>query len=151
MPRQTTQLGHRAALALSGHGPVAAVGLAVLLGIIAAGICLPRQAIPAVLALAMLTAAALWLAQGLGGVLTGMGTDPASGPLLALVALAFWPRPVPMAATGTAVAAATQPDPERASATNPPAPRPAGSAAPRPAATATPRPESPLPLTGGRA
>ena len=36
-------------------------------------------------------AAALWLAEGLGGILTGSATDPGTGPLLALLALAFWP------------------------------------------------------------
>ena len=41
--------------------------------------------------LAVGTAAFIWIAEGLGGVLTGGGTDPNSGPLLALVALAYWP------------------------------------------------------------
>jgi hypothetical protein len=36
-------------------------------------------------------AVALWLAQGLGGIFTGSGTDPDSAPLLALLALSFWP------------------------------------------------------------
>jgi hypothetical protein len=40
-------------------------------------------------------AAALWLAEGLGGILTGSGTDPNTGPLLALLALAFWPAAAP--------------------------------------------------------
>jgi hypothetical protein len=31
------------------------------------------------------------LAEGLGGIFTGSGTDPNTGPLLALLALAFWP------------------------------------------------------------
>jgi hypothetical protein len=74
------------------HGPAAAVALAVVLAIIALGIFLPRPGTRAILILAVLTAAALWLAQGLGGILTGTGTDPGSGPLLALLALAYWPR-----------------------------------------------------------
>ena len=42
-------------------------------------------------------AAVIWVAEGLGGILTGSGTDPNSGPLLALFALAYWPtaRPLP--------------------------------------------------------
>ncbi len=45
-----------------------------------------------VLALAMVTAAVIWvLAQGFGGILTGQGTDPNTGPLLILLAAAFWP------------------------------------------------------------
>ena len=31
------------------------------------------------------------LAQGMGELFTGMTTDPGSGPLLALLALSFWP------------------------------------------------------------
>jgi hypothetical protein len=36
-------------------------------------------------------AVVIWLAEGLGGLFTGGGTDPNSGPLLALLAVAFWP------------------------------------------------------------
>ena len=31
--------------------------------------------------------------QNLGGVLTGQGTDPGTGPLLILLAIALWPEP----------------------------------------------------------
>jgi hypothetical protein len=82
------QLAH----SLSRHGPAAAVILAVALAVIAAGIYLPRRAVRTVLVLAIAVAAALWVAQGLGGVLTGSATDPDSGPLLALLALCFWPH-----------------------------------------------------------
>ncbi|HEY2287928.1 MAG TPA: hypothetical protein VGH88_19475, partial [Streptosporangiaceae bacterium] len=44
-----------------------------------------------VIVLALVLAAFLWLAQGLGGVFTGGSTDPSSGPLLILLALAYWP------------------------------------------------------------
>ena len=47
--------------------------------------------------MAVVLAAAVWLAQGMGELFTGMATDPESGPLLALLALAFWPA-VPMPA-----------------------------------------------------
>ena len=75
------------------RGPATAVALAVVLAVIALGIFLPQPGRQAVLVLAIATAAAFWLAQGLGGILTGTGTDPGSGPLLALLALAYWPRP----------------------------------------------------------
>ena len=40
----------------------------------------------------MVTAAVIWvLAQGFGGILTGHGTDPNTGPLLIVLAAAFWP------------------------------------------------------------
>jgi hypothetical protein len=75
----------------SQHGPAVAVALAVVLAVVAVGVYLPPTALRAVLVLAIVTAAAIWIAEGLGGMLTGSGTDPNSGPLLALLALAFWP------------------------------------------------------------
>ena len=83
---------HVARFLSHGGGPVAAVMLATTLAVIAAGIYLPRSAVRFVLLLAMAVAAASWLAEGLGGLMTGAGTDPDSGPLLALLALAYWPR-----------------------------------------------------------
>jgi hypothetical protein len=80
-----------AASALTRHGPLAAVALAVVLVIVASGAFLPRRAARAVIVLAVVLAAALWVAQGLGGILTGSATDPDTAPLLALLALAFWP------------------------------------------------------------
>jgi len=108
-PRWLSGLDHRTALALAGRGAAAAVVLCVLLGVIAAGIYLPRRAVPAVLVLAMLTAGAIWIAQGLGGVLTGMGTDPASGPVLVLLALTYWPRPASSVAASRSAASSAAP------------------------------------------
>jgi hypothetical protein len=48
-------------------------------------------AVRAVLILAVIAAVAIWVAQGLGGVFSGSGTDPNSGPLLVLLAVAYWP------------------------------------------------------------
>jgi hypothetical protein len=59
---------------------------------VAAGVFLPARLGRAVLVLAVVVAVALWLAQGLGGIFTGAGTDPNSAPLLALLALSYWPR-----------------------------------------------------------
>jgi hypothetical protein len=84
-----------AASALNHHGLAAAIVLAALLALVAAAGCLPAPAPRAAVALAIVLAAALWLAQGMGELFTGMATDPESGPLLALLALAFWPA-VPM-------------------------------------------------------
>jgi hypothetical protein len=79
------------ASALTRNGLLASVALAVVLVVVAAGTFLPRPAARAIIVLAVALAAALWLAQGLGGILTGSATDPDTGPLLALLALAFWP------------------------------------------------------------
>jgi hypothetical protein len=82
----------RLAAFLSHHGPGTAILIAAAFAIVAAGIYLPPKAVRAVLVLAVAIAAALWLAQGLGGMLTGSGTDPQSAPLLALLAVAYWPK-----------------------------------------------------------
>ena len=84
-----------AASALNQHGLTASIVLAVLLGLIAVGVFLPAPFVRAAIVLAVALAAALWLAQGLGELFTGMATDPASGPLLALLALSFWPAVPP--------------------------------------------------------
>ena len=80
-----------AASALNDRGLPASIVLAVLLALVAVGVYLPGLAVRAVIVLAVVLAVALWLAQGLGELFTGMATDPQSGPLLALLALSFWP------------------------------------------------------------
>jgi len=82
-------IDYHAASALSHDGLAVSIVLAVTLIVVAVGVCLPPPAARATLALAL--AAAIWLAEGLGGILTGSGTDANSGPLLALPAMAYWP------------------------------------------------------------
>ena len=46
------------------------------------------------LVLAVITALALWVTgEDFGGILSGSATDPNTGPLLVLIAAAFWPYP----------------------------------------------------------
>jgi len=96
---------------LTGNGPAMAVVLAIVLAVVAVSAFLPRPGARAGVMLALATAAFLWLAEGLGGMLAGGGTDPNSGPLLALLALAFWPlASAALPATGQQKpATATQP------------------------------------------
>ena len=66
--------------------------LAVALGLIAVGVYLPRPAARAALVLAMVVAAVIWVVgEAFGMILAGGATDPNSGPLLILLALAYWP------------------------------------------------------------
>ncbi|HYZ57612.1 MAG TPA: hypothetical protein VE733_29480 [Streptosporangiaceae bacterium] len=59
---------------------------------IAAGVCLPPAAARITLVLAIVVAAGIWVVgEAFGAIFTGRGTDPNSGPLLALLALAYWP------------------------------------------------------------
>ena len=90
-PSWLAWIDHHAASALAGHGLTASIGLAVALALVAAGIYLPSRLTRPVIVLAILLATLIWLAEGLGGIFTGAGTDPDTGPLLALLALAFWP------------------------------------------------------------
>jgi hypothetical protein len=91
-----------AATLLSHQGPLASVLLAAALAVIAGGVFLPPRPARATLALAVVMAAAIWIAEGLGGVFTGSGTDPSSGPLLALLAVAYWPASAAAAPAGSA-------------------------------------------------
>jgi hypothetical protein len=82
---------NHAASVLSGQGLAASIVLAAACLIVAFGTYLPPRLARATLVLAIITALALWIAEGLGGIFTGSGTDPNTGPLLALLALSFWP------------------------------------------------------------
>jgi hypothetical protein len=72
---------NQGARALDHRGLVVSVLLAAALAVVAAGACLPPGAArPAkvVIGLAVALAAAIWLAERLGGIFTGSGTDPNS-------------------------------------------------------------------------
>jgi hypothetical protein len=81
------------AASLVGHsGLAASAGLAVALIVIALGVFLPTPVARATLVLAVVVAAVIWVVgEAFGTILTGGGTDPNSGPLLALLVLAYWP------------------------------------------------------------
>ena len=71
-----------------------------MLAVVAVGIYLPARSRRGTLVLAIVTAGRhLAGRQGLGAMLTGGGTDPNSGPLLALLALSYWPLPARIGAT----------------------------------------------------
>jgi hypothetical protein len=95
-------LDRGAASLLARQGLAASVVLAIALVIVAAGVYLPARYARGTLVLAIVIAAVIWVfGEAFGAILTGGGTDPNSGPLLALLALAYWParaavtRPAP--------------------------------------------------------
>jgi hypothetical protein len=102
-----------AASLTAGQGLAASVALAVALGVIAVGVFLPGRAVRPVLVLALVTAAVIWVvSEAFGTILVGGATDPNSGPLLMLLALAYWPARAgapPTARAGQATARAGQP------------------------------------------
>jgi hypothetical protein len=90
-PGWIASMDRAAAAPIGTNRTAVTVVLAALFAVIAVGVLVPAATRP-VLALAMVTAAVIWvLAQGFGGILTGQGTDPNTGPLLILLAAAFWP------------------------------------------------------------
>ena len=96
-------IDRHAASTLGHQGLVASMVLAIALAVVAVGPYLPTRLARAALVLAIVLAVVIWLAEGLGGLFTGGGTDPNSGPLLALLAVAFWPAAHNSAAHNSAV------------------------------------------------
>ena len=97
----------RGAASLVAHqGLAASIVLAVALAIIAVGVYLPAPAARGTLVLAIVVAAVIWVfGEAFGEIMAGGATDPNSGPLLALLALTYWPaRAVAPAPTRTAPA-----------------------------------------------
>jgi hypothetical protein len=103
-PSWLAALDRNAAALVAHQGLAASIVLAIVLALIAVGVYLPAPAARATLVLAIVVAAVIWVVgEALGTVFTGGGTDPNSGPLLALLALAYWPvRTVAASSPGAA-------------------------------------------------
>ena len=92
-PGWVTWLESQAAAVLAHQGLTASIVLAVALIAIAAGVFLPPPLARSALILALVVAAFIWVfGEAFGQILAGGATDPNSAPLLALLALAYWPR-----------------------------------------------------------
>jgi hypothetical protein len=74
------------------RGTEISIVLAILCALVALGVFATATLRPALVVAAGL-ALLFWIAEGLGGIFTGQGTDPNTGPLLMLLAACFWPRP----------------------------------------------------------
>lgn len=91
-PGWLAAIDRNAASLVAHQGLAASIVLAVALAIIAVGVYLPAPAAKGTLVLAIVVAAVIWVVgEAFGTILTGGGTDPNSGPLLALLALSYWP------------------------------------------------------------
>jgi hypothetical protein len=92
-PGWVAGLQEHAATVLAHQGLAASIVLAVALIVIAVGVFLPPPLARSALILALVVAAFIWVfGEAFGGILAdGGGTDPNSGPLLALLSLAYWP------------------------------------------------------------
>jgi hypothetical protein len=85
------------------HGTPAAITLAVICLVVAIGVFLPPRITRVTIVLGMVTFAVIWVAvENFGGILAGGATDPNSGPLVILIALAYWPLSVLQSSAGAA-------------------------------------------------
>ncbi|HXJ25666.1 MAG TPA: hypothetical protein VNH17_08205, partial [Streptosporangiaceae bacterium] len=113
-PGWLSRADQEASAALGGHGLVASVLLAVLMAAIGVAGCRPdrapaaaRAAVAAAIVFGLVTAAA----GGFGELFTGMATDPGTGPILALFALAYWPSRLALTASAGSADPAEPADP----------------------------------------
>ena len=74
------------------YGTTAAILLAVVCVVVAAGVYLPPRLTKVTLVLGIVTFVFIWVAtEDFGGILAGGATDPNSGPLVIILALMYWP------------------------------------------------------------
>jgi hypothetical protein len=107
-PGWIASVDHGAASVIGTQATAVSLVLAAVFVIIALGVFVPAATRP-VLVLAVITAVAIWVVgEGLGGMLTGRGTDPNTGPLLILLAIAYWPQTQPIGRSSPPPAAAKQ-------------------------------------------
>jgi hypothetical protein len=91
-PHWLAAMNNAFAAAFGQHATVVSIALTTAFALAGAGILWPATARPA-LVLAAALAVFIWVAgEDFGGILTGHATDPNSGPLLVLLAAAFWPH-----------------------------------------------------------
>ena len=92
-PLWYTWLLNHAASWTAGRGAEVSITLGVLLALVALSVLAEdRRVVRAGLVLAIVISAVIWVfGEGLGMPFMGMATDPDTGPLLAVIAVAFWP------------------------------------------------------------
>ena len=79
------------AAATAGHGLAIAVGAASLSAAVGSAVLLGRCARPSLVLCTAIAVVYLVIGQGIGGVFTGSGTDPGTGPLIILLAISIYP------------------------------------------------------------
>ena len=108
-PHWLSSLDRAAARLVAGRGLAFSIVLAAILVVIAIGAFLPVGTARVTLVVALALAVIIWVVgEGFGDVFSGSGTDPNTGPLLILMAAAFWPRRPAVAPTPAAVSASDQ-------------------------------------------
>jgi hypothetical protein len=91
-PHWLAALEQAVARDVAGRGLAVSIVSAVIFGVIGLGIFAPPRIARGILVVAVLVAAAIWLfGEEFGGIFTNAATDPNTGPLLVLLAAAYWP------------------------------------------------------------
>jgi hypothetical protein len=91
-PGWLRSLDRAAANTLAGHGAGVSIALAVCCVLIAASVWAGDRATRIGLGLSVVLAALIWVVgENLGEIATGEATDPNTGPMLVLLAAAYWP------------------------------------------------------------
>lgn len=115
-PGWLTSIDNGAARLVNHQGLAASIVLAVLLAFIAVSVLMPVPVARTGVVVAIVLAALIWVVgEAFGALFSGSGTDPNSGPLLALLALAYLPARAARADAATPATAdipATQAQPE---------------------------------------
>jgi len=102
-PGWLAALNHHAADLVAGRGSMVAVIVGVVLVGVALGVFLPAVPARALVAVAVVVGLAVWVVgEDFGTIFSRSATDPNSGPLLVLLAVAYWP--IRHAAPGPVVA-----------------------------------------------
>jgi hypothetical protein len=101
-PHWLAALDRSVASVVAHRGLGFSVALALVFVVIAVGTYFPVPAARTTILVAVVVSIFIWVVgQGFGEVFSGSGTDPNTGPLLVLVAAAFWPRSEGARATTT--------------------------------------------------
>ncbi|MGD0395072.1 MAG: hypothetical protein ABSC41_20820 [Acidimicrobiales bacterium] len=107
-PDWLATIDRHAATFVSNHGLSVAIVVAVICLGVALGVFLPDPLPRSAIVLAVMTGAVIWVVgQNFGLLFPGSATDPNSGPLLILLALAYWPRHWPLTTDSVVATKAT--------------------------------------------
>ncbi len=91
-PAWLGSINRHAASLVAGRGLTVSIVLAALFVVVGLSVFLPVPVQRATVVLAIVLALLVWVVgEDFGGILAGGATDPNSGPLLVLLALAYWP------------------------------------------------------------
>ena len=91
-PRWLAELDRHAADAVTGRGLAVALIAGLLLACVALGVFLPSRPARVLMVAAVVVALVIWIVgEDFGQLFSGSATDPNSGPLLVLLAAAYWP------------------------------------------------------------